>query len=123
MAQAYITSIKQLGCRFALDDFGVGFSSFYSLKQLPVDYVKIDGSFIKSLHSNADDQVLVRSLAQAAHGFGKKTIAEFVEDPRTLKKLSEFDVDYAQGYLLGKPMPAEETFKVQLPVFSTSHQS
>ena len=122
MAQAYITAIKKLGCRFALDDFGVGFSSFYSLKQLPVDYVKIDGSFIKSLHSNADDQVLVRSLAQAAHGFGKKTIAEFVEDPRTLEKLSEFDVDYAQGYLLGKPMPAEEVFKVRLPVFSSTQR-
>ena len=114
VAHAYITSIKALGCRFALDDFGVGFSSFYSLKKLPVDYVKIDGSFIKGLHSNPDDQVLVRSLSQAAHGFGKKTIAEFVENEQTLEILRQYNVDYAQGYLIGKPLPAEEAFQTFL---------
>ena len=115
MAHAYITSIKALGCRFALDDFGVGFSSFYSLKKLPVDYVKIDGSFIQGLHSNHDDQVLVRALSQAAQGFGKKTIAEFVEDVQTLDILREYNVDYAQGYLLGKPLPADQIFQSPLP--------
>jgi len=118
VAQAYISSIKALGCRFALDDFGVGFSSFYSLKKLPVDYVKIDGSFIKGLHSNSDDQVLVKSLSQAAQGFGKKTIAEFVEDVQTLDILGKYNVDYAQGYLIGKPLPAEEVFEIPLPEFS-----
>ncbi len=112
IAQAYIVSIKELGCRFALDDFGVGFSSFYSLKHLPVDYVKIDGSFIKSLHSNKEDQVLVRSLSQAAQGFGKKTIAEFVEDELSHNKLNDYDVDYAQGYFIGRPLPAAEAFTV-----------
>jgi len=112
VAHAYITSIKALGCRFALDDFGVGFSSFYSLKKLPVDYVKIDGSFIRGLHTNPDDQVLVKSLSQAAQGFGKKTIAEFVENRQTLDILRQYNVDYAQGFLLGKPMPAEEAFQL-----------
>ena len=112
VAHAYITSIKALGCRFALDDFGVGFSSFYSLKKLPVDYVKIDGSFIKGLHINPDDQILVKSLSQAAQGFGKKTIAEFVENDQTLDILRQYNVDYAQGFLLGKPLSAEEAFQV-----------
>ncbi len=110
-----IDLIQSLGCRFALDDFGVGFSSFYSLKKLPVDLVKIDGSFIKELHLNAEDQVLVRALTQAVHGFGKQTIAEFVVNEDILELIRAFGVDYAQGYFIGKPIPLEEVRRIYLP--------
>lgn len=109
-AREYILAMNELGCRFALDDFGVGFSSFYSLKQLPVDYVKIDGSFIQHLHENPDDQMLVQAISQVARGFGKKTIAEFVDNEKVLDLLREYAIDYAQGFLLGKPAPAESLF-------------
>ncbi len=105
-AQRLMNEIKSLGCSFAIDDFGVGFSSFYYLMHLPVDYVKIDGSFIKSLHTSKEDQVLVRALAEIAQGLGKKTIAEFVESQDILDILKEYGVHYAQGYYIGKP---EET--------------
>ena len=95
--------IRSLGCRFALDDFGVGFSSFAYLKQLPVDFVKIDGSFIRHLSANRDDQVFVKALTEVARGLGKKTIAEFVEAEDTLALLRAYGVDYAQGYHIGRP--------------------
>jgi diguanylate cyclase (GGDEF)-like protein/PAS domain S-box-containing protein len=112
LARECITEIRKLGCRFALDDFGVGFSSFLSLKQLPVDYVKIDGSFIRNLDQNVDDQILVRALAQVAEGFGKETVAEFVDSERSLALLREYRIRYAQGYLIGRPLPAEEAFAI-----------
>ncbi len=98
-----IHKIHDLGCRFALDDFGVGFSSFYYLKELPVDYVKIDGSFIQDLPSNRNDQILVKVMADIAREFGKKTIAEFVQDEETLEILKSYKIDYAQGYFVGRP--------------------
>ena len=110
-ARAFMEAVRNLGCLFSLDDFGVGFSSFYYLKQLPVDFVKIDGSFIRHLADNADDQVFVRALVEVARGFGKKTVAEFVEDERSLALLREFGVDCAQGYLIG--MPSEELLPEQ----------
>ena len=103
-------SIRALGCSFALDDFGVGFSSFYYIRQLPIDYVKIDGSFIQNLADNPDDQILVKALCDVAKGFGKKTTAEFVENAATLTLLEKMQVDYAQGYHIGRPAPAYETF-------------
>lgn len=104
-AKVFITELKALGCQFALDDFGSGFSSYSYLKALPVDLLKIDGSFVRSLASDAVDQALVKSMNEVAHALGKKTIAEFVEDERTLTLLREFGVDYAQGYHLGRPGP------------------
>ncbi len=98
-----IHKIHDFGCRFALDDFGVGFSSFYYLKELPVDYVKIDGSFIHDLPANRNDQILVKAMADIAREFGKKTIAEFVQDDETLRILREYDIDFAQGYHVGRP--------------------
>ncbi|MEO5573654.1 MAG: EAL domain-containing protein, partial [Gammaproteobacteria bacterium] len=109
-ARKLMQSIRAFGCSFALDDFGVGFSSFYYLKQLPVDYVKIDGSFIQHLADNTDDQILVKALCDVARGFGKKTTAEFVENAAILTLLERFKVDYAQGYFIGKPAPASEIF-------------
>ncbi len=94
---------RGLGCAFGLDDFGVGYSSFQYLKELPVDFVKIDGSFIKGLTVNADDVVFVRALNEAVKGYGKATVAEFVEDEATLDILRSIGVDYAQGYLIGRP--------------------
>ena len=94
---------RELGCAFSLDDFGVGYTSFQYLKELPVDSVKIDGSFIVGLKRNRDDQVFVKALTEAVHGFGKKVVAEFVEDGETLDILQEYGVDYAQGYYIGRP--------------------
>ena len=106
-----IESIKKLGCRFALDDFGVGFSSFYYLQQLPVDYIKIDGAFVKHLSQNKNNQILVKAITDVARGFGKKTIAEYVEDEETLSILKQYHVDYAQGYYIGRP---ENTIRPKL---------
>lgn len=104
-AERLMTELQALGCRFALDDFGVGFSSFYYLRELPLDIVKIDGSFIKQLPSNPKDQVFVKALTEMANALGKETVAEFVEDEPTLKLLAELGVIYAQGYHIGKPSP------------------
>ncbi len=94
---------RELGCAFSLDDFGVGYTSFQYLKELPVDSVKIDGSFVVGLKRNRNDQVFVKALTEAVHGFGKKVVAEFVEDGETLEILREYGVDYAQGYYIGRP--------------------
>ncbi|SCX82495.1 PAS domain S-box-containing protein/diguanylate cyclase (GGDEF) domain-containing protein [Nitrosospira sp. Nl5] len=108
-ARKLMETIKMLGCSFTLDDFGVGFSSFYYIRQLPIDVVKIDGSFIRNLADSPDDQILVRALCDVARGFGKKTTAEFVENSATLSVLERMEVDYAQGYFIGMPAPASES--------------
>jgi diguanylate cyclase (GGDEF)-like protein/PAS domain S-box-containing protein len=97
-------SLTRLGCRFALDDFGTGFGSFYYLKHMPADYLKIDGDFIRSPRSRADELV-VESIVRIAQGLGKRTIAEFVEDPEALTSVREQGVDFAQGYFVGRPGP------------------
>lgn len=102
-AEKLMSRIQALGCQFALDDFGVGFSSFYYLRELPVEYVKIDGSFVKDLANNADNEVLVRALSEVAIGFNKLSVAEFVDSLQTLHILSRAKVNYAQGYFIGKP--------------------
>ncbi|VAW84356.1 diguanylate cyclase/phosphodiesterase (GGDEF & EAL domains) with PAS/PAC sensor(s) [hydrothermal vent metagenome] len=104
-AYSLINSIKAMGCLFALDDFGAGFSSFHYLKKLPVDYIKIDGAFIQSLASNRDDQVLVKAMNDVARWFGKATIAEHVEDRVALEILKKYKVNYAQGFHIGRPAP------------------
>ena len=104
-AERLMYEIKDLGCRFALDDFGVGFSSFFYLKQLPVDFVKLDGMFIRQLPYSDEDQIFVKALNDMAHGLKKQTVAEFVENEKILEMLEKYDVDYAQGYYIGKPLP------------------
>ena len=104
-ASNFIDSLQALGCRFSLDDFGVGFSSFTYLKNLSIDFLKIDGSFIQYLPQNPMDQHLVRAIVEIAHGFGKQTIAEYVGDEETVKLLKDYGVDYAQGYHVGRPGP------------------
>lgn len=110
-AEQWIHRLKALGCRFALDDFGVGFSSFSHLQKLPVDYLKIDGSFIRDLDSDNTKRALVQAMNVVAHTLGKKTIAEFVENASIWKILNELSIDYGQGYYLGMPKPI---FKVNL---------
>ena len=109
-ANRFIQNIKDQGCRFALDDFGTGFSSFTYLKQLPVDYLKIDGSFVRDIASDSTDLAMVRSINEVGHVLGKQTIAEFVENTQTLELLRSVGVDFAQGYHLGRPAPIDSYF-------------
>jgi len=99
----FISEIRQLGCRFALDDFGTGLTSYAYLRNLPVDFLKIDGCFIRDLGVNADDAALVKSINEIGHFMDKKVIAEYVENDRILDVLRTIGVDYAQGYGIEKP--------------------
>ena len=94
-----------MGIRFSLDDFGSGLSSFAYLKNLRVDYLKIDGHFVKDIVSNPIDRAMVNSIHEVGSVMGKTTIAEFVEDDEILSVLRDIGVDYAQGYGIGKPCP------------------
>jgi EAL domain-containing protein (putative c-di-GMP-specific phosphodiesterase class I) len=107
-AQAFTEQMAGIGCRFALDDFGAGFGSFYYLKHLPLDYLKIDGEFVRGLPQSRTDQILVASVVELARGLGKKTIAEYVGDQDTVELLRELGVDYAQGFHTGRPAPVSE---------------
>ncbi len=104
-AAKFIAELKQLGCQFALDDFGTGMSSFSYLKQLPIDYLKIDGTFIKSLINDPVNRVMVESMQRIANVMGLKTIAESVEDQEILAQIKELKINYAQGYSIDKPHP------------------
>lgn len=103
-AKVFIAKLKDMGCQFALDDFGTGFCSFAYLKNLPVDKLKIDGAFVQSLDTSKVDRAMVQSMNQIAHALGKQTVAEFVQNEKTLNLLKEYGVDYAQGHYLGKPL-------------------
>ncbi|WP_317931056.1 putative bifunctional diguanylate cyclase/phosphodiesterase [Halioxenophilus sp. WMMB6] len=105
VAAREIANFRRLGYKFALDDFGVGFSSWYYLRQLPVDFVKIDGSFVRNLAQNVEDRLFVKAINEVAQGLGKHTIAEFVEDQYALSLLTAMGVNFAQGYEIGKPQP------------------
>ncbi len=109
-----MSQLKELGVKIALDDFGVGFSSIYYLKHFPIDFIKIDGSFIKNIHTDKDGQTLVKAIVEVAKAFGQQTVAEFVETKAALDIITELGVDYAQGYYFQRPMPLEEAFKHQL---------
>lgn len=106
-ALKFIQKFRQLGCNFALDDFGSGMSSFTYLKSLPVDYLKIDGYFVKDILDDPIDLATIGAINQIGHLMGLKTIAEFVENEAILVKLREIGVDYAQGYGIGKPIPLQ----------------
>lgn len=110
ITQRVIANLHALGCRFSVDDFGSGFSSFSYLKQLPADYIKLDGSFIKNLHKDKVDQALVRSIIQVIQALGKKAVAEFVENEEILKILETMGIDFVQGYHIGYPLPPEKLF-------------
>ena len=103
-AQKFITAMKNLGVKFALDDFGRGVSSFAYLKNLSIDYLKIDGSLIRAIVDEKYDRAIVNSINEVAHLMGIKTIAEFVENDQILESLGEISIDYAQGYVTGEPV-------------------
>ncbi len=109
-AKTFTMELKSRGCRFALDDFGSGFGSFYYLKHLPFDYFKIDGDFICGLGTNAVDQLVVDAIVGIARGMGKKTVAEFVTDEDMMQRLRDSGIDYAQGFHIGVPRPIVEIF-------------
>jgi EAL domain-containing protein (putative c-di-GMP-specific phosphodiesterase class I) len=108
-AREFCTGVQRLGCAVALDDFGAGFGSFHYLKHLPFTYLKIDGDFIRGLPRSAHDQLVVRALVGLVREMGQRTIAEFVGDRETLELLREYGVDYAQGFEIGRPVPAAFT--------------
>lgn len=114
VAVGLMTKIKAMGCHFALDDFGVGFSSLHYLKQMPVDYLKIDGSFIQSIHKRRDDRVLVKALVDIASEFGQFTVAEFVDSAEALEVLKELKIDYVQGNYVGMAQPIEAVIDIEL---------
>lgn len=118
-ATKFISQLKERGCLFSLDDFGSGLSSFAYLKNLPVDFLKIDGLFVKDILDDKVDLAMVKSINEVGHVMGKKTIAEFVENEQIFNLLNVLGVDYAQGYGIGKPVPLDE-LKLIKPYSGTS---
>jgi len=112
LARTFGERMTELGCAFALDDFGAGFGSFYYLKHLIFDYVKIDGEFVAHVHESAVDRTIMRSIVGIARDLGKRTVAEFTEDEATLTFLRRHGVDLAQGYHVGRPVPVAEALGV-----------
>ena len=104
---SFIKRLKEMGCRFALDDFGAGFSSFYYLKRFDVDYLKIDGGFIRDLATDEGSRIFVRALNDVAHGLDKQVIAEWVETPEALNLLLGMGTHFGQGHLFQQPIPLE----------------
>ena len=121
-AEKFISALNAMGCQFALDDFGAGFSSFAYLKHLPVHKLKIDGSFVQGMAESRIDQAMVQSMSQVAHALGKQTIAEYVENSTTLELLRNYGVDYAQGHYIGKPREALMNI-TRLPTVTRLHQA
>lgn len=113
-ASQAITRLSELGCLFALDDFGKGFSSFSHLKHLPVHFIKIDGSFVENMLANPVDKAMVESIIQIARVLGKITIAEFVQNPETIAMLKAAGIDFVQGYYIGLPAELPASSKRQL---------
>ncbi len=108
LARRFAERLMALGCRFALDDFGAGFGSFYYLKHLPFDYLKIDGEFVSGCLANRTDQLVIEAVVRIARGLGKETIAEFVESAELEAFLREQGIDHAQGFHIGRPVPIAE---------------
>jgi EAL domain-containing protein (putative c-di-GMP-specific phosphodiesterase class I) len=99
--------LQRHGCRFTLDDFGAGTSSYTRLKSMKLNYLKIDRALMREVGTSVIDEALVRSILETGNFLGIKTVAGFIEDAETLAKLSEMGVDCVQGYLIGKPQPLE----------------
>jgi EAL domain-containing protein (putative c-di-GMP-specific phosphodiesterase class I) len=108
-ARAFAERLHEIGCKLALDDFGTGYGGFTYLKQLPVDFLKIDIEFVRDLLTNAASRHVVQAVVELARGFGLKTVAEGVEDGATLELLRDLGVDLAQGYHIARPQPVEAT--------------
>lgn len=111
-----IAALRELGCKLAIDDFGTGYSSFSYLKRLDVDYIKIDGHFIKDLASDPVDQTMVRLIGETGKAAGMKIVAEYVQDGSSLALLAQFGIEYAQGFYIGRPTAAPTSNKVPIPI-------
>jgi len=116
-ATGFMGELQRLGCRFALDDFGSGLSSFAYLKTLPVDYLKIDGHFVRDMLHDKVDRAMISAINDVGHTMSLQTIAEYVESPEILEELARLDVDFAQGYAISKPqrldtLQREDTYKM-----------
>jgi Amt family ammonium transporter len=109
-ALSFINEFRALGCKFALDDFGCGLSSFSYLQNMPIDYLKIDGSFVHDVHLNSVNRAMVAAINDIGHVMGIETICEFVENNAIMHVLNELEVDYAQGYHIGKPAAIETLY-------------
>jgi diguanylate cyclase (GGDEF)-like protein/PAS domain S-box-containing protein/excisionase family DNA binding protein len=116
VTQNFISQMKNLGCRFALDDFGAGFSSFYFLKRFDVDYLKIDGSFVRELARDNASRLFVRALCDVAGGLNKQVVAEWVEDQAVMDILVEMGVQYGQGFLFAHPLPFPASAAAEQPL-------
>jgi EAL domain-containing protein (putative c-di-GMP-specific phosphodiesterase class I) len=113
-ATHFIQTLRNLGCHFSLDDFGSGMSSFGYLRQLDVDFLKIDGAFVRNMCEHATDRAMVEAINNIGHVMGLQTIAEYVGDLPTTRLLHGLGVDYAQGYGIHRPEPLTEAFIRQL---------
>jgi EAL domain-containing protein (putative c-di-GMP-specific phosphodiesterase class I) len=118
-----IAMLRDLGCQLAIDDFGSGYSSFSYLKRLPVDYLKIDGSFIKNLPRDRVDQAMVRMVGEVARAAGIETVAEYVQSAATFELLAKYGIDYAQGFYIGKPAARPEPADVAAPTVKRAGRS
>ncbi len=110
LAQRFALRLGGLGCGFALDDFGAGFGSFFYLKHIPFDTLKIDGEFIRGLVRCERDQIMVKAIAGLARDLGTETVAEFVTDDATRELVHSYGIHYAQGYGIGRPRPVTATW-------------
>jgi diguanylate cyclase (GGDEF)-like protein/PAS domain S-box-containing protein len=115
-ASHFIDVLRDMGCRFALDDFGAGMSSFTYLKNMAVDYVKIDGSFVRNMCRDRSDYATVKAIHEIASSMGKLTIAEFVSDQESCRALTALGIDYGQGFALSKPMPLPSILELENPL-------
>ena len=118
VTQEFIAQMRGMGCRFALDDFGAGFSSFYFLKRFDVDYLKIDGSFVRELASDNASRLFVRALCDVARGLNKQVVAEWVEDQAVMDILVGMGVQYGQGFLFARPLPFPAAIPVEQPLLA-----
>ncbi len=110
-ANYFMRRLHQTGVQLALDDFGSGHASYNYLKALPVDYVKIDGSFVRNIGTNIFDYSVVKSIHEMARALGKRTIAEYVESEIALNKIRKIGIDYGQGFIIEKPKPLDDLLK------------
>jgi EAL domain-containing protein (putative c-di-GMP-specific phosphodiesterase class I) len=117
-----IESLRKLGCELALDDFGTGYSSFSYLQRLPVDYIKIDGCFIRDLVDKPVDQKMIRLIAEIGQEAGMKIIAEYVQSGPILALLGELGIDMAQGYYIGRPAAAPTRKSMPIPINMSQRQ-
>jgi EAL domain-containing protein (putative c-di-GMP-specific phosphodiesterase class I) len=114
-AKRFVSTLRGFGCKMALDDFGSGLSSFSYLKNLPVNYLKIDGDFVRNMDSDEINAAMVESIIQVGHKMGLEIIAEYVENDAILEKLKTMGANYAQGYGIAKPKPLEDIVKPTTP--------